>query len=102
MIKKYHSLLWILQKINTKMRLLYASSMRMFKSKPLAGTMDKLIFTPDVSKITGQPIYNIQYVGSDSVPRYLGMIPADYLQTALWFYNQEMKMEIEIRGAQGE
>lgn len=64
--------------------------------------MDKLIFTHDISKITGQSIYNIQYVGSDNVPRYLGLIPGDNLYTAMWFYNQESKMQVEVRGEQGE
>ena len=60
------------------------------------GQVDKIVFIQDISKITGQDIYNIQFTGQDNVPRYLGMIPAAYLNTALWFYSQE-KMNVEVQ-----
>lgn len=55
---------------------------------------NKIIFTWDISK-NGNQIYHIQYVDEKNIPRYLGIVQADYLSTAVWFYRLE-GIDIEI------
>ena len=57
---------------------------------------NKIVFTWGLSN-NGNQIYHIQYIDDKMIPRYLGIVPADYLSTAVWFYRIE-GMEIEVVG----
>lgn len=59
---------------------------------------DKVVFTYDRSPVSPDSyVYHIQFVGANGVPRYLGRVKSDYLQTAVWFYRQEPALEVEFR-----
>jgi len=57
---------------------------------------NKIVFTWALSD-NGNQIYHIQYIDDKMIPRYLGIVPADYLSTAVWFYRLE-GIAIEVVG----